>query len=409
MIRHFWTALVAAAALAGFGGCHDKKEEARQVEALLNSMPPVPTAPATRPAENSVSDPTSSDVLATRMQSYARELEPWASQRSARRTAEGSVAEFLRPEEFRIGPAQPTNSAPRKADPPVNVVPLERPVTDHTGSTANQGASIASASARATPAPSGGAPRLITETGAPIAPAAGTRDILPSTGASAMELTIARQLRDNPKDLWAHLDYQLFQFLQDKPTPQLEPLSRLSAEDRELIAAVMDAMNNFRAGTRADSNMLMSKKVKPLLDMADRVRSQADLVVPTVALCTRVDAFGVYEPFDPPRFIAMREHAIIIYCEVENFASHLNDKRLWETRLSQEVVLYTETGLPVWQDRTDKIVDFARRRRHDFFLVKKARFPANITIGRYLLKVTVVDQQANRVAESTLPVQFVAQ
>jgi hypothetical protein len=72
-------------------------------------------------------------------------------------------------------------------------------------------------------------------------------------------------------------------------------------------------------------------------------------------------------------------------------------------------VLYTESGLPVWQDKTEQSPDFARRRRHDFFVVKKTRLPANITIGRYLLKVTVVDQQANRVAEATIPVQFVAQ
>jgi hypothetical protein len=51
----------------------------------------------------------------------------------------------------------------------------------------------------------------------------------------------------------------------------------------------------------------------------------------------------------------------------------------------------------------------ARNRRHDFFVVKKTKFPPNITIGRYLLKVTIVDQQASRVAEATIPVVFVAQ
>jgi hypothetical protein len=72
-------------------------------------------------------------------------------------------------------------------------------------------------------------------------------------------------------------------------------------------------------------------------------------------------------------------------------------------------VLYTETGLPVWQDKTENIPDLARQLRHDFFVVKKTKFPANITIGRYILKVTIVDQQANRVTEATLPVLFVAQ
>jgi hypothetical protein len=182
----------------------------------------------------------------------------------------------------------------------------------------------------------------------------------------------------------------------------------LPGEDRELISSVMDALTNFRNALRADNNMLMSRKVRPILDLADRVRAQADLVIPTLALCTKVDGFGIYEPVEP-RFTAMKAHEIIVYCEVENFASHQNGKKMWETKLSQEVVLYTETGLPVWQDKTESIPDLARNRRHDFFVIKKTKFPANITLGRYLLKVTMVDQQASRVAEATLPVQFVAQ
>jgi hypothetical protein len=171
----------------------------------------------------------------------------------------------------------------------------------------------------------------------------------------------------------------------------------------------MDGLTNFRNAIRADNNMLLSRKVRPLLELADRVRAQADLIIPTMTLCTRVDGFGVYEPVEPARFTAMKEHPIIVYCEVENFASHQNANRMWETKLSQECVLYTETGLPVWQDKTENIPDLARQRRHDFFVVKKTKFPANITIGRYILKVTIVDQQANRVTEATLPVLFVAQ
>jgi hypothetical protein len=40
--------------------------------------------------------------------------------------------------------------------------------------------------------------------------------------------------------------------------------------------------------------------------------------------------------------------------------------------------------------------------------VDKVRLPANLTIGRYLLKVTIVDQFANRIAETTVPLQVVA-
>jgi hypothetical protein len=37
------------------------------------------------------------------------------------------------------------------------------------------------------------------------------------------------------------------------------------------------------------------------------------------------------------------------------------------------------------------------------------KLPASLTIGRYLLKVTIIDQQANRVAEASVPLVVNAQ
>ena len=122
--------------------------------------------------------------------------------------------------------------------------------------------------------------------------------------------------------------------------------------------------------------------------------------------------FGVYDPIQPARFIAGKENKVILYCEVENFSSQYNGDKQWETRLSQDVVLYTEqNGLEVWRDKTanKQVVDQSRNRRHDFFLAKVIDLPANLTIGRYLLKVSIVDDQVKRVAENTIPIEIVAQ
>jgi len=57
-------------------------------------------------------------------------------------------------------------------------------------------------------------------------------------------------------------------------------------------------LSNFRGGLRADNNMLLSRKIKPLMDVADRLRTQAtDGSV--VVLCTRVDNYGKYDPIQP--------------------------------------------------------------------------------------------------------------
>ena len=221
---------------------------------------------------------------------------------------------------------------------------------------------------------------------------------------------LAERAKDYPSDLSAQVDNQMFKLLQDETVADVSSIAGLIPEDRELLSALMDSLTNFRSQLRADNNMLFSKKIRPLLEMSDRLRSQAELSVSTVALCTGVKAFGVYDPIDPARFIAGREQRVVVYCEVENFLSQPNEKNLYETRLTQDIVLYEESsGLPVWTDKKSTYVDQARRRRHDFFMGKIITLPANLTINRYLLKVTVEDQQARHIAENTVPIEIVAQ
>jgi hypothetical protein len=419
MKRHIARAAgLAAAALVGAAGCQQKQPQNVQHANAQPTQPLVEPQATTKPAppspETADAQAGTPEALKYKMQTWAREMQPLMDKRVRR--GDPSDVEFLDPDALRLGPAELPAATAKKPEPPVQIVPIVDPVQGQGTSVSNQGVELANAEPRRGGASGANVNRVDADGAGGGGSAAGTGDRITATplktnalAAGDLEMSLNNNLRDHAKDAWAHLDYQLLQFVKDKPTPQLDAMARLAAEDRELLTAVMDALTNLRNGLRADGNMLMSRKVRPLLDLADRVRAQADLVIPTLALCTKVDGFGVYEPIDPARFTAMKEHPVIVYCEVENFASHLNAKKQWETKLSQEVVLYTESGLPVWQDKTESIPDLARNRRHDFFVVKKTKFPANITIGRYLLKVTIVDQQANRVAEATVPVQFVAQ
>lgn len=222
-----------------------------------------------------------------------------------------------------------------------------------------------------------------------------------------LDQKLSTRVREYPRDTATQLEYQLLQFLRDEPVPELTSIASLPSEDRELLTALLDGLSNFRSGLRAEANMLQSKKVAPLLEMADRFRSLGELTVPTAVLCTKVDAFGVYEPMQPAQFTTGANNEAVLYCEVANFSSQLNSARQWETRLKHEAVVYNETGLNVWTAKADTVSDLSRNRRHDFYVVRRLR-PPPLPVGRYLLKVTVTDLQMSRVAEATVPIQVVA-
>ena len=363
-------------------------------------------------------------------ENYAKIIGPQLDRAALARQTKPASAEApptYRPETF---PARSTAVEPPPATMKQPVTPANLPASTHEEVPATQwpaakvaGANDASATALkkldATAAANQGETivkptpaSLLTNTQGParIAPDENTGAMFAPAAGSDLESKLSRQVQEYPHDLWAQMDYQFLHVIRNEPSPLNDTSSSLVAEDREVLSAVMDGLMLFRNHLRERGNMLPSDKVRPLLEMADRLRTQANLSIPTLALCTRVDGFSVYEPIDPARFTVGREHNAIIYCEVENFSSTASPAagpRMWETKLSQEAVLYTESGLEVWTDKTSAVVDRSRSRRHDFFVVKKIKLPATLTLGRYLLHVIVEDQQSHRMAEQTIPLEIV--
>jgi hypothetical protein len=235
--------------------------------------------------------------------------------------------------------------------------------------------------------------------------------VAPGSGNDALAQRLLKRARENPRDISNQLDLQLYGMLNDDQTPELGMLSAMPADDRELVSALVDGLSNFRSTVRQDANMLPAQKMRPLQDMVERLRSQADLTVSTVAICKRVDAFGKYEPITPARFPAMKENLMIVYCELENFIPKQNDRQLWDIRLSEQTSLYTDSGLLVWSDKKQSVTDECRNRRHDFYCFNKISLPASLPIGRYTLKVSIEDENTDpsRVAESSVPVIIAAQ
>lgn len=228
---------------------------------------------------------------------------------------------------------------------------------------------------------------------------------------AALASKLAENVKDDPRDAASQLDLQLLRFIHGDSTPDQAALANLPQEDRDTLNALIDGLANYRSQLRADDNMLLNKKVKPLLDMAERLRASTDLEVSKIAVCREVAAFGQYEPIEPARLEAKQgqDFKPIIYCEVSNFSSTPNERSIWETKLKYSASLYKDDGdgIEVWRGKPAEITDMCRNRRKDFFIRDYVVLPQTLSLGGYLFKVTVTDEQANRVAEATVPIQIV--
>jgi len=368
-------------------GCGSQPPQSAVYPVPGSSVAPLPLVQA--PLKQN-SAPSSAEALSQTTSAYAQSMENQLDKHAARPAVADaspkpiekifSNVEWLEPKDFRlhIGPAQ-SPEGPDKLDNPA--------------AAAKQPEKSVSIGPRAN------AVAQVTEISRPAPPSMREN---PST-ADELLAKLSRAVKDDPKNLSAHLDLQLLHLLLGHATPQMDAIASLSAEDRELIAAVLDGFNNFRATTRTEFGGLLARKIKPLLEMADRLRAQSDLRVANLSLCFRVDGFGNYEPIT--HFVANREYPVILYCEIDNFSSRLNGSKYWETNLTQECLLYNAAGQRIWEDKRTSIADTCRNRRRDFFVVKMIRIPS-LAAGQYSLKVTITDPASNRGTQATLPIQI---
>lgn len=214
-------------------------------------------------------------------------------------------------------------------------------------------------------------------------------------------------------------------------------LPRLSPRERETVESVRALMSQLdeQADSGADPRAL-----------ADAVRTTVDRAAPpppapetltlgNVALCRRVDSFGRYTPYASSTFVARQRIPMIVYTEVENYVqarevelpptdgrptslSRPGSPDRWALELSQEIHLYAADGSLQWFVKEQTHRDVSQSKRRDFFLVQRIDLPAELSVGRYTLKVIVRDKGAARLAglppdaepatEVNIPIQIVA-
>lgn len=141
----------------------------------------------------------------------------------------------------------------------------------------------------------------------------------------------------------------------------------------------------------------------------NQIFGQQPIAIHTLELCKRVTGFGVYEPFASHTFLAGTDHKMIVYVELRHFRPVQQTDGQYQVQLKQQVFLFNQSdGLEVWHHKPVQIIDTSRNRRHDFFVVQLIDLPANLSVGKYRLKVRVTDEQGGSLDEKTTDLQIVA-
>jgi len=182
------------------------------------------------------------------------------------------------------------------------------------------------------------------------------------------------------------------------------------------IASLDAARELFRAMAPSEgrSGIADPGEVSAVLDRIRRdLDARAGLRIIRAELATSVTGFGRYETFPANRFIAGRAQPVIVYTEIDRFGHREStgpDGALrYEIELSQRLELYhVADNLNTWNRAAEMDKTVSRNLVRDYYLINQVTLPANLSIGKYHLKVVMRDLVSGHVAESIVPIEIVA-
>lgn len=185
----------------------------------------------------------------------------------------------------------------------------------------------------------------------------------------------------------------------------------LSEPELATIGAVRSLLRSMTSeGELVSPDQLLGR----LEQIQEQLNAWAGLSIKKAALCTRVDGYGRYETFPSYRFVAGRAQQMIVYTELDHFMQREgtgpDGQTRYEIELSQRLELYhVADDLNTWNEPADSVLDVSRNRVRDYYLTNLVKLPANLGVGRYHLKIVMRDLIGEKVAETIIPIEIVAQ
>ncbi|MDY7107486.1 MAG: hypothetical protein SYC29_02510 [Planctomycetota bacterium] len=187
-----------------------------------------------------------------------------------------------------------------------------------------------------------------------------------------------------------------------------EAFPDLSETERRLLGRLQGFFADL--GETLDGSIEAEEAIiNAVLSLQESLVEEPQLQLPAAALCWRVGGFGDYQPFERNTFLAHGEQQVILYLEIDGFASEMNKMNQWLTEISQQLEIINDSdGIPVWSEPWQKAVDVTSHRRRDFFTTQIITLPKALSVGKYHFKIRVRDNKSGAEAEESITFEMVA-
>ena len=187
-----------------------------------------------------------------------------------------------------------------------------------------------------------------------------------------------------------------------------QPLELVSNEQQQMAGRLVDMLIAIRDGHGGDPSAEASRVLNEVKLLEESLVPLGDLNITALAITRAVRGYGRYDVVSPADFPAGRENEFVVYCQIENFVSRERDDQTFESQFSMRTTVLSRAGDTVLDINDEHITDECRTRRRDCFIPRLVHLPATLSPGQYVVKVTIVDKIAGKVAEKRTTFRIVA-
>jgi len=198
----------------------------------------------------------------------------------------------------------------------------------------------------------------------------------------------------------------------------LPSLDKLTDKEKQAVNSVRELLEALARDPGAAGD---PQKVAELFARSmDALSGSQNVRIARAELCSKVEAFGRFQPFDGTQFLAGQSNRVIVYTEIEKYAYRdlqgdatstpsAGSGDRWSVELSQELRLYNADGsMLAWRKPEETVTERSRNKRRDFFITQMIELPRTLTVGPYTMKVIVRDRVGGGVSETVIPISIVA-
>lgn len=189
-------------------------------------------------------------------------------------------------------------------------------------------------------------------------------------------------------------------------------VSMLSPDEQRNLDAARSFIEAVRDAALGNEDAPVDAAERIALDLAE----SRPLRIVRAELCSRVDGYGQFTPFQPATFIAGRHNRAIVYVEVDRFrhtevitSLGASTDPHFAVELTQRIEVFHHAD-QVLAMATPTLTDrrISRNRFRDYYVVTAIDLPQTLSVGQYDVKITMRDRSDNSLAQIVIPFTIVA-